>query len=290
MKAKSKSILREILDSTDHQLIDRLHKEFYKLEIEFNPKLNRSIIDFVQMKSHFLAYRKFQSKRKLESNLRARMNLIRSVCRQVKRDKEYFDNPISDDFLNRHLFIALIENAVLIDEKLNKKSPTDTLAFGFHLWHFKRLLVQQGIVKPVETIAAIFEKTGAVQGISAGWGVATIQNKISKVQELVDASKRLGACHDPRQIWEYPKTDSLLFIKTISGGCENCVEAWQKVIRIKKSDESSFKAAAKDLSTKYPEVADRISDFTTQLQEMPLKEILDRTPRHLRGVMGFATR
>lgn len=283
MKAKSKSIFREILDSTDHQLIDRLHKEFRGLDIELSPRFNRAVIDFGQMRFNFRAYRRFQSKRQLEIDLDARINLIRNVCSQVRRDEGYFENPLSDEFIGRHIFMALVEKAVLIAENLNKNNPRDTLAFSFHLWNFRRELASLDVSKPAETITAILEKTNALDGVGKQWRVATVKNKISSVQKLVDASKEAGACHEPRIIGDHPKTESLVFLKSISGGCDNCLRAWQKVIKIKTSKESPFKAAGKELSKEFPEVAGSISEFVKQLEDMPLMEILSRTPSQLRG-------
>lgn len=274
----------------DLELLNEMNKEFQALGVGYDSKLSRSLMDFVQMRANFMIYRKLQSQRKLQTKLNSRLNLIKSALDQVQKDKGYFDNRFTQEFINRHLFVALIEKAILISDELNKKKPQDTLTFSFHLWNFKQALTQKKIHKPVEVIAHILEKTNAIEGIGGGWSSRTISNKISKAQELIALSKKYGACHEPRFTGESPKAESFHFIQSLSNGCDDCMKAWEKVFKIKKMKETAIQKAGKDISKEFPELKRIVFEIENRIKTMPLSELLDRIPKSLRGVISFVTR
>lgn len=271
----------------DLRLMDDLHREFRKLDLAFDASLSRAIINFVQMKSNFASYQMFQTQRRLQVESKSRLTLIRGALGQSESDEGYFDNPVTPEFVRRNLLVALIERAILIAARENKNHPKATLAFSFHLSLFKEILKAKGIEKPIENITAIFEKTGAVDDIGGPWALTTIRNKISEAKSWVNLSKEYGACHDPKSFGDSPKVRSPHFIRSVSGWCEECKEAWGKALNMDHDNLGTIELAARELSIENPELRQPIIEFMEVLGGMPLPELYDRIPKSLRGIFTF---
>lgn len=240
------------------------------------------------MRHNFLSFRELP-KEQLEANLSGRLVLIRAALNQAKKDSGYFEHPFADQFVDRHLFVALVEKALLVAEETNKNDPRDTRAFGFHLWVLKKEFARQNISKPIESITALLEKSGAIKEIAQQWSVGTVRNKVSRVQEMVNLSKKKGACHEPRLIGDCPKVESFRFIQSITNGCVNCTVIWKDLLKVNSSKDIPFELAAKALAKEYPELSKPLSAYMKYVRDMNLGEILERSPQELRGTLAIVT-
>ncbi len=280
----SNNLLLQVLKSPEAQLIGAIAEKFQSEGVEINPKLCRTLIDFIRMRANFLSIKEFESKRKLELGLSSRLNMLKNILSQMEKDNGYFRSPYVSGFVEQQLFVALFEKAILIYESRVKNHPRDTLAFGFHLLALKDELANQNIDKPVEVISFILAQTNAVYGVSTNWSVRTIKNKLSQALGSIDASFKKGACHNPQRIGDWPRASSLAFIKRLSGGCQRCEAGWLKILGSEKAHEKSCLAMAEqELKKDFPEVSDLLSGKIKKFENMPLRNLLDLMPKRIHG-------
>ncbi|MBX3041118.1 MAG: hypothetical protein KF789_10470 [Bdellovibrionaceae bacterium] len=286
-KRSANSLMMGSLMTPEAEMSGHLAKELTLLGADLNPALIRNCIDLALMRKNYLQYQDFGSIRDLEKSLRQRMTTLKAVVRLADRDKHYFNHPGEEEFVERHLFVALLEKSVLVSAARNRADLRGSLTFGFHLWFLKSELKRQGVAKPVDSIAYLLQKVGFTKGFPGGWRAKSIYNRITTAQRLISKSKTLGACHEPRLIGDWHKAETPEFTKKLSGGCRRCKSAWEKVFRIEKNEKAAHEVAAAELILEYPSLKKRVLSVVRNISDMHLLSLHDRIPKRLLGIVNY---
>lgn len=264
------------------QLADQLNKNFISEGVKCSTKLRRNITNFVMMRKAFLVHKRLGSKRLSEENLEFRIHTIKRVLEQQKKDRNLFGVSYQNDLIKTQILIALLEKACLLEERHNKQDARDTLAFDFHLWVFVKQLKEQNINKPVEVLSLVFQNSGVYSGMASGLSLGTIRNKLTKIQRLVDASKALGACHEPITMGHSHRVNASSFLRELSTGCQICQEKWIQLLGIKVSSKLSLEVSRSYLLKKTPTAKEVIQSVCESLVSknsgMPLVDIIEKFP------------
>ena len=285
---QSQSILDLIANNPELEIISNLQKALHEQGITLNPKINRAVTNLAKLKVQFLHYKNSREKRSLKNNLEIRINTIKKVTEQMKKDKGYFSLQSSIEYLNDQLFLALIENAGITHDLTIKNKPNDTLAFSFHLWGLRRLLEQGQIKKPVETLSVVLEKSGYLKGLTTQWKTTTINNKCSSAQIFINKSRQLGACHDPKYFGSWPQVSSLQFAESISGNCEKCKRVWQKVLFTIENESSLIHKSAMSLSKRLPSHKNNLLEIAhNSRNNMPIEDLLKKIPHSMQNLVTY---
>jgi len=247
------------------EVIDKLSKAFGIEGIHLNGAMSRSLINFSKLRRQLLVYKEVGSRRQAENDWNHRVTAIKHMAEQDSRDRKCLSWS-GGDFIERQLLVALVEKASLIYLARSRGNLRQKLSIAFHLWVFRRHLVEMGIVKPVETLAHILEFSGALDGLGGPWQASTIHTKCSLVQGLVERSKKAGACHEPSIGLAWPRVHSAIFVHDLSRGCDGCEQAWTKALRLKKAQGSPVELAAQELAKKLPKLAQAVRELPHKLK------------------------
>ena len=266
-------------NSEEIKFVDSINKQLIDAEVKSNSILKKNIINLVMLRKSFLLHKKHGVLRKSEENLKFRLITIKRIIEQIIRDEGVFNKNASNDFLELQVLIATLEAACIVEEKRNKQDSRDMIGLDFHLWALRKILIQQEIIKPVELIALILQKSDFLKDIGISLNANSIKNKLTKIQRLIDSSKKMGACHEPVNISHTHRVSSPAFIKSLSSGCVNCQAIWEELLFAKVSKESAFDIACEQLSKENPILKEIISKVKNELiEEMPIEKILEIIP------------
>lgn len=288
----SRDIFKYMSKSPGGRCASDLAQIFHKYGVNVNPNFASRIIDLALMRETFLVCKEYQQKRRLTEKLALRLEVIRKAYGlSVLDQKSHISS--NEQFIERHLFLAIIENAILLNDNFNRSDLRDTTAFNFHLWLINKLIAEQKINKPVETLTFVLEKAHFSAGISSKWASTTIYNRITKASGLIEEFNRLGGCCTPRRIGSWSKVNSLLFVKSISSECENCLNTWKKIFGVEDIDNFELKKSIEKLSQELPELKNNLQLVFEKLAHgseysFSLEKMLEYLPRPLIGLAAHA--
>ena len=266
----------------------KLAQEIYSLGINLNNRQRTEVINFVRCRTHSLDLQSGAlDKRHIEKDLQFRLGTLKQVSMQVLRDQSSYELSI-DGFIERQIFLALVESASLIQERKVQSNIRDDLALDFHLWVLNQMLIKYGVAKPSHALASILRRAGYWRGRGAALKVPTIQNKILRANKLIQEAAKRGACHSVDLISDSSRWHSEKFISTLSQGCSRCSKIWIQTLGVKGATDTPWNLAILDLRRKLPSLAEQIRSVGESLKDegeyrMPLKQILDYLPRKYQG-------
>lgn len=172
------------------RVLIQLEKALQAEGVAVDSHIVAKLIDFAKAYVQFINWKKIGSKRDLENSLDFRLNTIRRLAKQLKLDEPIVDDFLGEDFFKRQISFALIEKATLIFEHFKGNDIRDTSNLDFELLKIVNELKSQKIEKPIETLAVVIQKSGILKDISkTGWGVRTLQNRMSKVSKRKPTEK-----------------------------------------------------------------------------------------------------
>lgn len=288
----SENLMKKIISEQkkEMELAHKLARELTRLGIELTPRQRRECINFVSVRSNYLELQSSGlDKRSIEVDLRFRIGTLTRASDQLAKDGKPFELS-GDEFINRQIFLALLESAYLDQEKRTKKNIRDALALDMHLWVIHQILVQNKISKPAYELTFILTKIGYWRVFGESLKAGTIENRISKARRFIQEAIKHGACA-PDLISDTPHWNSEAFISTLCNGQRDREKIWRKVLGVTKLRDTPWDQAVSDLGGKLPRFKVQIKMMDAALKDegeygMPLPKLLDYLPRKYQKIMN----
>lgn len=272
------------------ELVSKIAKQLSTEGVDLNPCQRREIVNFVRARTHYLELQNGRlDKRKVEKDLQFRVSTLRRISEQLVRDGNPYDFA-GDEFIERQLFLTILERAFLIQEKKVKSNLRDALGLDFHLWSLNQILIEGGVAKPTHVLTDLLGKAGYWKGFGTSLKAVTVQNKISRAKKLIDLAIKKKACHMPLIISEWPRWHSEDFVLKLSQGCPKCANIWLGVLGDIKPEVNPWSFAVLDLRKSLPYFSEAIGLVDESLRAggevgMSLPKLLGYLPRRYQGAI-----